>query len=204
MKNIVLLGAPGSGKGTVAKKLTEGFPYKIISTSLLLRKSNNEEVLALIGKGELVPDEIISSLVIEEIKKTSNYILDGFLRTSLQVDAIKEYDDELVYIYLDVSEYKLIKRIKNRRICPQCGRNYSLSYKDLLPKEGEICDSCNIKLVKRTDDDLEVFLKRYDTFLEKTLPVINLLRDKDNFYIITDDDVEDILNKIRKIINDQD
>lgn len=184
-KNLVFLGAPGAGKGTAAKALTELEPLVHISTGDILRaeiKSGTElgkSAAAVMDKGKLVPDEIVAGMVKSRLKEPdceNGFILDGFPRTinqaELLAEALREIGKKLdSVIYFDISDDILIKRLTARVSCKQCGRIYNKLF--LPPEKENICDDCGIELFQRADDTIETVKERLKVFYASTQPLID-------------------------------
>ncbi|AJC72988.1 adenylate kinase [Pseudothermotoga hypogea DSM 11164 = NBRC 106472] len=187
---IVLLGAPGAGKGTLAKDLVGLFNVPHISTGDMFREavaSGSElgkQVQHILSSGALVPDEIVNKLVRERISRPDckdGFILDGYPRTVQQASALDEMLKETgqkldAVLYLRVSEDVVVKRLTNRRVCPKCGRIYNLL--SMPPKNDELCDDCGIRLVQRDDDKEEVVRNRFKVYNEMTAPLIDYYKKK--------------------------
>ncbi len=184
---IVLLGPPGSGKGTQAKKLEKELGYKQISTGDLLREAVREG--SPIGKmaekymkeGALVPDEVIVKLVEEALLQTQKFTLDGFPRNTNQakmLEGLLESKGAVLQhvILLVVADDEIVKRLLARRVCPVCGRVYNLITSP--PKNDTICDDCGVELVKRQDDNEVTIRNRLKVYREETAPLINYYRSK--------------------------
>lgn len=185
---LILLGPPGSGKGTLAKLIVQNKHLKHISTGDLFREKIKEEselallIKNLINAGEYVPDEITNQVAkdaILEANKTNpaGFILDGYPRTVAQaqyLDSIIDIDD---VIYLDVDKKVLLDRIVGRRICSNCGAIYNI-YTNPKPKVENKCDRCGALLLQRKDDNLETATHRIDVYLEQTQPLIDLYTKK--------------------------
>ncbi len=176
---LVFLGPPGAGKGTQAKELTkEGYVH--ISTGDLLREEVSKgtelgkRVKAIMESGELVPDDIVLSLVRAKIEGSEKFILDGFPRTIPQAQALESITELDAVIYFNIDEQTAVDRISLRRSCPKCGRIYHLQYDP--PAEDELCDNCKLKLIQRDDDREEVVRRRYRVYLERTAPLIDYYR----------------------------
>lgn len=182
--NLILLGAPGSGKGTQAVLLSEKYKIPHISTGDIFREAiKKKDVLSnkvkqIVEKGELVPDEIVVEIVFRELKEKSErkgFLLDGFPRTLKQAKFLEEVLNKhskaikkVLYIKLGAEE--IIKRLSGRRICEQCGQIYHLIFNP--PLNTGICDICGGKLYQRKDDEELVIKKRllfYETHIGKVL-----------------------------------
>lgn len=187
---IVLLGAPGAGKGTQAKKLIEKYAIPQISTGDILRKAVadgtplGKEAKAVMDRGELVPDKIVLGLVEERLKKDdcrNGYILDGFPRNTAQAEALDSMLASLdapltVALSVDVDKDDLMKRITGRRTCKNCQQMYNV-YFSPSAKEG-VCDKCSGQLFQRNDDKEETIKKRLDVYEAQTAPLIDYYAQK--------------------------
>jgi adenylate kinase len=178
---IILLGAPGSGKGTVAEALRAAYGFPKISTGDLLREAVREETpLGLVaasqmGKGGLVDDATVLALLRERLSRDDcreGYVLDGFPRNLAQadsLDALGPAGPEIVFD-LRVSEAVVLERLSHRRICPRCEAIYHLVNKP--PRAAGVCDVCGAALVQRADDTPEVIRERLRTHHAKTEPLV--------------------------------
>ena len=187
MKSIILIAPPAAGKGTEAAQITADYNIPSISTGDLLRgaRNGNDEKAAIIRKiqdeGGLVPDEIVLELLRDRISQTdceSGYILDGFPRSVSQAQAYDKILEEMnrdagIVIVLDIDKEIAKSRICGRFTCPSCKRIYNANTEDMKPKELGLCDDCNIELIQRSDDNPETYDERYNTYLEKTEPLIS-------------------------------
>lgn len=202
---IVLFGAPGSGKGTMAKKINTEFNWPQISTGDLLRshiaKSTELGKIAktYIDKGQLVPDELVIKLVKERINEEdckNGYILDGFPRTLEQAVQLDKIDNIDLVIYLDISMEDVKERAKYRRICPECGKIFTIKETGLLN-----CDACSTRLIHRDDDQPEVVEKRINTYLNQSQPLIEYYENKNILERVKGADTPDATyGKARKVI----
>lgn len=185
---ILFLGAPGSGKGTQAKIISEELNLLHISTGDILREEvqNKTEIglkaKAYMEEGKLVPDEVLLEIVSSRIKNAKNgFVLDGYPRNLNQAKSLEEILNQInkplnYVLFLDVPEEELILRLTMRRLCKKCGKIYHLKY--FPPKEDEICDNCKEKLILREDDKKEVVLKRLKVYEETTMPLVDFYREK--------------------------
>lgn len=182
---IVLLGAPGCGKGTQAKKLVDQFNIQQISTGDLLRAavaSGSElgkQAKAIMEAGELVPDSVVLSLIKETLgsdEAANGFILDGFPRNLVQAEALDallaEQNQPLeAAIYIHVENEEIIKRITGRRSCADCGAIYNIHFSK--PKQDGVCDKCGgTNLQHRADDNEETVRNRLQVYQEQTAPLI--------------------------------
>lgn len=181
MKNIILIAPPATGKGTISSELVRKYNYNHLSTGDLLRKvaKENNEVKEMLEEGKFIPDAIILPLFKEEFKNnTKPFILDGIPRTLEQAVWLKEVFQELnvnnyVVINMEISKDILEKRVTGRRICENCKAIYNIYFEDFKPINESLCDKCSGKLITRTDDSLDTFNLRYETFLKETKPILN-------------------------------
>lgn len=187
---IVMLGAPGAGKGTQAVKISERYHIPHISTGDIFRENiRNGTELGLKAKeymdrGGLVPDEITIEMLLSRISRpdcTHGFILDGFPRTLDQADALRnalvEQKSKIDYVLnLEASEEVILKRLGGRLSCPQCGAIYHVTGNP--PKEEGKCDKCGAALVQRDDDKLETIKKRLEAYKRQTIPVIEFYKEE--------------------------
>ena len=178
---IILLGPPGSGKGTVSEKLVQDFGLKQVSPGVLLREEVAKEttlgndIKKIMESGDLVPDQFVVEIVKLEIMNNDNFILDGFPRTLAQAESISEIGVDRV-ISLDVPEEIVIERFSGRRVCSKCKAGYHTKY--IPSKEEGICDKCGGELIQREDDVPEVIKERFRVYHEKTQPLIDYYQNK--------------------------
>lgn len=178
--NLVLLGAPGAGKGTQAEVIKQKTGMYILSTGNLLREAVKEEseigkrVKVILDEGHLAPDDLVIDLVSNKIKSpecANGVIFDGFPRTVIQAEKLDELVKIDEAIVIDVPDEDIIDRMSQRRTCPECQATYHL--KVLPPKVEGICDKCGAKLYTRSDDEPSVVKERLEVFHQKTEPIIN-------------------------------
>jgi adenylate kinase len=186
---IIFLGAPGSGKGTQAKRLAQKFNLDHISTGDILRNAIKEQTpLGMKAKqfmdaGELVPDDVVLGIIKEELtRRKKGFIFDGFPRTRTQAEGLETIMSELglsiskVVNLVDVPDEMIVSRLEARRLCRNCGQEYNLKARPAI-KEG-ICDICGGELYRRPDDTAEVINNRLTVYREKTKPIENYYRSK--------------------------
>lgn len=184
--NLVLLGPPGSGKGTQAKMLAERYEIPHISTGDILRDevaretSLGLEVRSLMEKGELVPDRVMAGILLHRIDRDDcarGFILDGYPRTVEQAGVLDDILGELgrtleSVLLITTPDEVIVRRITGRRSCPQCGRVYHVEHNP--PEDGTTCDVCGAELMQRADDREEVVRDRLRVYREKTEPIVDL------------------------------
>ena len=182
---IVLLGAPGAGKGTQAKKLIEKYGMPQISTGDLLRAAVSagtplgKEAKSYMDKGELVPDRVVLGMVEERLKQDdckNGYILDGFPRNTAQAEALDKMLASLnmqltAALSVDVPFDDLMKRLTGRRTCKACGQMYNIYFKP--PAKEGACDKCNGELFQRDDDKEATIKKRLEVYNAQTAPLFD-------------------------------
>lgn len=198
MRNLILLAAPGAGKGTLAKELKEKYNYVHISTGDLLRErvlkddELGREIANMQKEGLLVTDEIVYKLLEDRLMEDDckkGYILDGFPRNVKQAEKydeiVKKIKGDLgIVIVLDIAKEELASRITGRRLCKECGAIYNMNNPKLTPKVEGTCDKCGGELYQRSDDNLESLETRYNTYVEKTQPLIDFYSAKGNLYTV--------------------
>lgn len=182
--NIVLLGPPGSGKGTQAKMIAEKFNVKHISTGDILREhvrngtELGKEAKKYMDAGQLVPDSILIGIIKDRLSKpdvAGGYMLDGYPRTIPQAEALDKILPELkqkidVVLNIDVPDEELVRRLSGRRMC-MCGRSYHIIFNP--PKVPGKCDECGGELYHRDDDKEEAILNRLKVYKQQTQPLID-------------------------------
>lgn len=181
---IVMLGAPGAGKGTQAIKIADKYDIPHISTGDIFRaniKGGTElgqKAKSYIDKGELVPDEVTIGMLLDRIAQDdckNGYVLDGFPRTIPQAEslteALKSQGDQIDFaLNIDVPDEAIIERMSGRRACPKCGATYHIVY--AAPKTENICDKCGTELIIRSDDKPETVKDRLHVYHQQTEPLI--------------------------------
>lgn len=184
---IIMLGPPGSGKGTQAVRLSQKLGIPHVSTGDLFRENMKNDTPVgrkakeFINQGKLVPDEITMQMLAEKIASpecSRGYILDGVPRTAEQVamldELLQRQRQQTAVVYLEVSDEEVIKRISGRRSCPQCGSIYHVSFSP--PKADGVCDKDQTPLVQREDDKPDVVKKRLEVYHAQTSPVVEIYR----------------------------
>ena len=212
---IIMLGAPGAGKGTQAKRIAEKYTIPHISTGDIFRANIKEgtelgkKAKTYMDQGLLVPDELVVDLVVDRVQQddcANGYVLDGFPRTIPQAEsldaALAKLNDKVDYaINVEVPDENIIKRMSGRRACISCGATYHIEH--IPPKVEGVCDTCGKELVLRDDDKPETVKKRLDVYHEQTQPLIdyyngkNILKEVDGTQ-----DMSDVFNDIVKILGE--
>lgn len=212
MKNIILIAAPAAGKGTLSDLLVKKYDYLHISTGDLLRevsKENTElgqKIAKMLKNGELVTDEIVFELLENKLRQVDKpYILDGFPRTINQAykydELIQKLNKDLGIVVVLNCDYEILKkRIVGRYLCKDCGSIYNTLTGVNTPKQEGICDNCGGELYKRSDDNEESFKTRYETYLEKTKPLIDFYEKKGNLYYIDSQTTDTMLKEIEDLL----
>lgn len=206
---LVLLGAPGAGKGTQAKKLIDKYGIPQISTGDILRKAVSDgtplgkEAKSYMDKGDLVPDKVVIGLIEERLKQDDTkkgYILDGFPRNTAQAETLDRMLNDLgmpldLALIVDVPKEDLLKRLAGRRTCKNCQQMYNIYYSP--PKNHGVCDKCGGELFQRDDDKEDTIRKRLDVYESQTSPLIDYYRRKGKLRSISGvGSIEEIFNNI--------
>lgn len=210
---LVLLGAPGAGKGTQAKKLIEKYDIPQISTGDLLRAAVaagtplGKEAKSYMDKGELVPDSVVLGMVEERLKQDDckkGYILDGFPRNVAQAEALDKMLNGLgmsldAALSVDVPFDDLMKRLTGRRTCKSCGQMYNIYFTP--PKKEGVCDKCGGELFQRNDDKEETIKKRLEVYNSQTAPLIEYYGKKGILKSVNGTgSIDDIFSNICKVL----
>jgi adenylate kinase len=212
-KRVVLLGAPGAGKGTQAKMLIEKYKIPQISTGDILRKAVadgtplGKEAKVIMDQGGLVSDKIVLGLVEERIQQPdckSGFILDGFPRNTVQAEALDKMLSDMgapltIALNIDVDMNDLLKRLTGRRTCKSCQQMYNI-YFSPSKKEGT-CDKCGGTLFQRDDDKEETIKKRLDVYQKQTAPLIDYYSKKNIMKTVMGvGSIDDIFKKVTAVL----
>ncbi len=209
---LILLGPPGGGKGTVAKRLQAEFNIPVISTGVILREAVDKknklgiEVENIMSRGGLVPDHIILEIIKERIKQEdckNGYIFDGFPRNIEQANSFeklnKELNDYIDYVfYFKILFSEIIQRLSNRRVCKKCSTNYNLLFNS--PKKDNICDFCGGELYQREDDKEETIKNRLKVFTKQTIHLKKYYKEKKILKVIDANLSENAFLAIKKVL----
>jgi len=182
--NLIFLGAPGSGKGTQAKRLAQEYNLVHIATGDILREASKKDtplgkkVKGIMNEGKLVPDDLVVNLVKEQVGQIDcqkGFVLDGFPRNVSQAKALEVYlaqgEKGIDHVfYFQVDKEQIVNRLSARRICSSCQANYNLVTQP--PKKENLCDICGSKLYQRVDDYPEAIRKRLEVYELETSPLV--------------------------------
>ncbi len=213
-KNIILMGPPGAGKGTLAKQLMESLDLVHISTGDMFREAIKEGTdlgklaASYINRGDLVPDDVTIGIVEERLAKddcAKGFLLDGFPRTLPQAEALKVMSGKIgrpieVVVNLDCDENELIRRISGRRVCKTCGAPYHVE--TMKPKVEGVCDLCGGELYQRKDDNEEALRVRLGHYVQDTKPLLDYY--KNEGLLVNFDSLvgkEQLFDEVRKFLN---
>ena len=212
---IIMLGAPGAGKGTQAKKIAAKYEIPHISTGDIFRaniKNGTElgkKAKTYMDQGLLVPDELVVDLVVDRVNQddcTKGYVLDGFPRTIPQAEALdkalESMDQKMDYaIDINVPDENIVNRMSGRRACVDCGATYHIVHAPT--KEEGICDNCGGELILRDDDKPETVQKRLAVYHEQTQPLIDYYTEKGILKTVDGTvDLEDVFKEITGILGE--
>ena len=211
---IIMLGAPGAGKGTQAKMIADKFNIPHISTGDIFRaniKNGTElgkKAKEYMDKGQLVPDELTVEILLDRVASDdckNGYVLDGFPRTIPQADVLDKeltkLGDKVDFaINVDVPDENIVRRMSGRRACLKCGATYHIEH--IPPKQEGICDKCGSELVQRDDDKPETVQNRLSVYHEQTQPLIDYY-DKKNILKSVDGtkDMQEVFSDIVNVLN---
>lgn len=212
--NLILVGPPGSGKGTQAKMLVDKYGIPQISTGDILREAVKEgsplgkKAKTLMDKGSLVPDEVVIGIIEERLNKpdcAGGFILDGFPRTVAQAEALGDILEKMGLeidhlINIEVDDEELLKRLAGRRTCKKCGRGYHIFFDP--PKSEDVCNECDGELYQRDDDKEDTIKSRLKVYHGQTAPVIEYYQRKNLSRSINGiGKMEEVLKRITNIID---
>jgi adenylate kinase len=202
---IILIGPPGSGKGTQGQQISEYFNIAHITTGGALRSHIDMETEYgtpgdFIERGELVPDSVVNRIVEAEIEESEGFVLEGYPRNLNQAKHIETITDIDKIIYLNVEDNELIKRLVGRRVCQKCEKNYHIDFSP--PNKIGECDNCRSKLIQRSDDSKDTIVNRLGVFSQHTKPVLKYFKDRPEFIEINGEGkLEEVWSRIEKIID---
>ncbi len=204
--NIIMLGPPGSGKGTMAALLVKKLAIPQISTGDMLRSNMKEgtelgvKAKQFVEKGELVPDSVVIAMVEDRLKKQDalkGYILDGFPRTIAQAKALAEFAKIDAVLNLELSDQKIIDRLSGRRVCPECSATYHVSQLN----GSDTCSNCGAKLIIRKDDEKATVENRLKVYHAQTEPLVEYYKEQGMLKTVeADGTVDENYSKILKAL----
>lgn len=203
---ILLLGAPGAGKGTQSENIVESYEIEHITTGDALRANKDMETAhgqprEYMEAGELVPDPVVNEIVKAAIDEAEGFVLDGYPRNIEQAEYLDGITNLDCIVYIEVSESELIERLTGRRICEECGANYHVEYNP--PERAGVCDVCGGRLIQRDDDTKATVRERLRVFNETTIPVVEYYQERSIFTTVDGEQPpEDVWRDIHEAIED--
>ncbi len=211
--NLILMGAPGVGKGTQASMIVGKYRIPHIATGDILRKTVADKTplgltaKSYMDKGELVPDEVVIGIIREHLSErdvSKGFLLDGFPRTIAQAEALSQMLEELgkkvdAVVNIEASEEELVRRLTGRRTCKKCGRIYHLVVDP--PCSPEVCDICSGELYQRSDDSEKTVRNRLKVYQKETFPLIEYYKKKGLLNVIDGEhEVEEVFEDVDKLL----
>ena len=209
--NLILLGAPGAGKGTQAEKIVEKYGIPAVSTGNMIRAALKEgtemglKAKAYMEAGQLVPDDVVIGIIKDRLAQKdceNGFILDGFPRTIPQAQALEDMGVRIDKVLdIEVPDEKITARMSGRRVCSKCGNSYHLLYKK--PAEEGVCDACGGELVQRKDDAPETVSARLKEYHEMTEPLKDFYRELGKLVVVEgQEEVADTTALVFKALED--
>ena len=209
--NLILLGAPGAGKGTQAEKICEKYNIPAVSTGNIIREALKNgtdmglKAKSYIDAGKLVPDDVVIGIIKERLAEDdcqNGFILDGFPRTIPQAEALDTMGIEIdKVIDIEVPDEKIVERMSGRRVCPACGNSYHLLYKK--PAKDGICNACGAELIIRADDHPDTVKDRLDVYHSQTEPLKEFYAKKNKLFIVEgQEEVKDTSALVQKALEE--
>jgi adenylate kinase len=210
---IIMLGAPGAGKGTQAGKIAKQYDIPHISTGDIFRANISKgtelgkKAKKYMDQGQLVPDELTCDLVVDRISDpdaSNGYVLDGFPRTIPQAEALtnalSKRNEKIDYaVSVEVADDDIVKRMSGRRVCSDCGATYHIEYQP--PQKEDVCDKCGKNLIVRDDDKPETVKNRLQVYHEQTSPLIDYYRRQGVLYKVDGTKgIESVFHDIMRIL----
>jgi len=206
---IILLGAPGSGKGTQAQRLTEGHHIPQVSTGDLLREAVaqgtelGKKAKVAMDAGELVSDDIVLGMIRERLARPdakSGFILDGFPRNLAQAEALDGVLEDLgapldAAVLMDVDFDVLLKRLTGRRTCSGCGKVYNVYF--FAPENEGVCDGCGGELIQRADDNEETITQRLKVYESQTTPLVSFYEERGKLKVVpAEGEIDEVFQRL--------
>lgn len=209
--NLILLGAPGAGKGTQAEIISDKYNIPTISTGNIIRaalKNGTEMGLkakAYTEQGKLVPDDVVIGIIRERLAESDckkGFILDGFPRTIPQAKALDDMNITIdAALSIEVADEEIVKRMSGRRVCEKCGASYHTEFKK--PEIEGVCNNCDGNLVIRKDDEPETVLERLKVYHDQTEPLKDYYKAQDKLVLVQgQDDVRDTTELVLKALSE--
>lgn len=209
--NLILLGAPGAGKGTQAEIISDKYNIPTISTGNIIRaalKNGTEMGLkakAYTEQGKLVPDDVVIGIIRERLAESDckkGFILDGFPRTIPQAKALDDMNITIdAALSIEVADEEIVKRMSGRRVCEKCGASYHTEFKK--PEIEGVCNNCDGNLVIRKDDEPETVLERLKVYHDQTEPLKDYYKAQDKLVLVQgQDDVKDTTELVLKALSE--
>lgn len=208
---VILLGPPGAGKGTQAKVISEKYGFLHFSTGDALREQvRNKTELGNKAKeymdsGLLVPDEIITGIIVNYIENNHNILLDGYPRNMSQASSLEKIMNDLgrridFVFYLETDDEIIIRRLTSRRVCPVCQRIYNII--SLPSKKGDYCEDDGALLIQRDDDKESVIKNRLQIYHEETHPLVDYYKDRNKLFTLSGrKDIQELLADLSEILD---
>jgi adenylate kinase len=207
--HILILGAPGAGKGTQSDRIVSEFGVEHVTTGDALRANKETDISHLdleydtpgeyMDRGELVPDEVVNEIVEKALDEADGYVLDGYPRNLDQAETLGEMTDLDAVLYLDVDEDVLVDRLTGRRVCEECGATFHVDFDP--PEEEGVCDECGGDLYQREDDTEETARERIRVYEENTAPVVEFYDDEGRLVRVDGEQTPDeVWNDVRDAI----
>lgn len=209
--NLILLGAPGAGKGTQAEIISDKYNIPTISTGNIIRAAlKNGTEMGLKAKtyteqGKLVPDDVVIGIIRERLAEQdckNGFILDGFPRTIPQAKALDDMNITIdAALSIEVADEEIVKRMSGRRVCEKCGASYHTEFKK--PEIEGVCNNCDGNLVIRKDDEPETVLERLKVYHDQTEPLKDYYKAQDKLVLVQgQDDVKDTTELVLKALSE--
>ena len=203
---LILLGAPGSGKGTQASLIAEKYNLPHISTGDIFRQNIKNEtplgvkVKEIMNTGNLCPDDLTIELVKDRLSNEdckNGYMLDGFPRNLTQAEALNKFAEPDVVIDIDVDLKKIEHRLVGRRSCPKCSGSFHIDFIG----NTDICPDCGAKLIIRKDDNVETVKERLSVYQSQTAPLIEFYKNQNKLRVVNGDQaIDDVFCEIKKVL----
>ena len=204
--HVLILGAPGAGKGTQSERIADEYDVAHVTTGGALRANPDVETeygtpREYMEAGELVPDPVVNAIVEEALASADGFVLDGYPRNIEQAEFLDDATDLDVVLYLDVDRDELVRRLTGRRVCAECGATYHVDFDP--PEEPGVCDKCGGELIQREDDTEETVVERLRVYRENTEPVIEFYEEQGELVRIDGEPTPDeVWEQVRATIED--